>query len=348
MKKQLAGLIAVLMLLGACTGQTYSPAEAQLPAVFPPTWEVRQSSEIVFAVSEDASDILIDAARYFASGLEIRTNGGLTVAVELSASPDADLLDGRAQIALLNNRRQLEFCQPLAATATPFLYHGVQNFLMRANAGTTISILEFSLRENHGLVPLGAFYQGAEHLLIDFSPGGYHHFWGTNILTSRDEGALESFARLTGQYGQVSYYGAGAQRLESFFVGEANAVQIPVHALADSYQSFLNPAHLIVSYHDLTPVWLLASAGFMDDLPSGWRAEIVELQAVLASRINSKHQSSEEEILRELESWENLSVVLEFSHVRNRVFNTMPEPPPGATDQQRLARDLIEIMRRTA
>jgi len=132
-------------------------------------------------------------------------------------------------------------------------------------------------------------------------------------------------------------------------------VQVSADTLAGAYQSFLDlghpllePAHLIVSYHDLTPVWLLANAGFMDGLPPGWQAEITELQAQMASRVNGAYLSREDEILRELQSWTDLSVVFEFSHIRNRVFNTMPELEHGADAQQRLARDLVEIMRRTA
>jgi len=355
MKKVLTAVLAAVMLLGACSGQPAQPAEVLPPVVLPPVWESRQPYEVVFAVSRDAGGTLIGAARDFAAQLEASTNGGLTARVMLSAEPDEDLLAGRAQIALLNNRRQLEFCQPLAATATPFLYHNVPNFLMRANAGATINILEFSLRENHGLVPLAAFYQGAGHLLINFSPGGYHHFLGANILLSPHEGAHEPFARLAGQDGQVTYYDTDLQRLESFLQGQVNAVQVSADTLAGAYQSFLDlghpllePAHLIVSYHDLTPVWLLANAGFMDGLPPGWQAEITELQAQMASRVNGTYLSREDEILRELQSWTDLSVVFEFSHIRNRVFNTMPELEHGADAQQRLARDLVEIMRRTA
>ena len=348
MKKRLAGALAAVMLLGACTGQPAPPTPAQPPAALPPVWENREASEVVFAVSRDAGDTLISAARGFAAALEERTDGGLTARVELSAAPNEDLLSGSAQIALLNERGQLEFCQPLAATATPFLYHGIHNFLMRANAGTTINILEFSLRENHGLVPLAAFFQGAGHLLVDFSPGGYHHFFGTNIIVSSYEGAHEPFARLAGQDGQVAYYDTDLQRLESFLFGQANAAQVSVDALEDHYLSFVEPAYLIMSYHDLTPVWLVASAEFIDELPPRWRAEIIELKAQMGSRINSVYQSSEEEILRELDSWANLTVVSEFAQVRNRVFNTLPELEHDADDQQRLARDLIGIMRRTA
>ncbi|MCL2856481.1 MAG: hypothetical protein FWE19_01980 [Oscillospiraceae bacterium] len=348
MKIRLAAVFAALMLLGACSGQPATPTPAQPPAVLPPVWESRQPSEVVIAVSRDAGSVLVNAAQDFAGQLETRTGGQLTARVQLSASPDADLRAGRAQIALLNERQQLEFCRPLAATATPFLYHGVQNFLMRANAETTISILEFSLRENHGVVPLVAFFQGAEHLLIDFSPGGYHHFLGAEILTSSYQGAQEPFTRLAGQDGKVNHYDTDRQRLESFLMGQANAAQISAEVLAGEYLSFVEPAHLIVSYHDLTPAWLLASAGFIDGLPPRWRAELFELQAHMASQINSAHQDSEEKILRELEGWANVSVVFEFSHVRNRVLNTMPELSPDADPQQRLARDLVEIMRRTA
>jgi len=347
--KLIVAALAAVTLLSACNVQPANNIETPLPPpIFPPVWEARHSSEIVLAVYRNADDTLIEAARYFADQLEARTNGGLAARVELTVSPDTALLTGLSQMALLSNRQHLEFCQPLAATATPFLYHGVQNFLMRANARATMSILEFSLRENHGLVPLAAFFQGAEHLLIDFPPGGYYHFLGVSILASPYQVANEFFTRLTGQEGQVSYYDTGSQRLESFWLGLANAAQVSAGDLTNTYYSFIDPAYLIVSYHDLTPAWLIANAEFIDNLPPRWQAEITQLQAEMSSRINSANQHSEEEILRELEDWVNLSIVHEFSHIRNRVLNTLPELEHGASAQQRLARDLIEIMRRTA
>ena len=349
-KKRLAAALAVLILLSACTAQPPPNAEAPPPVLFPPVWERQYSSdEIVLAIYRDASDTLIEAATHFAGQLGMRTNGSLIARVEMTVSPDTALLSDLAQIALLCERRHLEFCQPLAATATPFLYHGVQNFLMRANAGTTMNILEFSLREDHGLVPLAAFFQGAEHLLIDFPSGGYHHYLGASILASPYQGTHESFARLAGQEGRVSYYDTSRQRLESFLQGQANAAQVSAVDLMETYQSFIEPASLIVSYHDLTPVWLIANAQFMDSLSPRLRAEITGLQAEMSSRINSAYQRLEEDILRELdEDWVNLYIVHEFSHIRNRVLNTMPELEHGASTQQRLARDLVEIMRRTA
>ena len=348
-KKRLAAVLAALILLSACRAQPASNIEAPPTVFFPPVWEGQHSSEIVLAIYRDASDTLIEAATYFAEQLGIRTNGSLVARVEMTVSPDTALLTGLAQIALLCERRQLEFCQPLAATATPFLYHGVQNFLMRANADTTMNILEFSLRENHGLVPLVAFFQGAQHLLVDFPSGGYSHFLGASILVSPYQGTHEPLTRLTGPEGQISYYDTGAERLESFLQGQANVAQVAAADLADTYQSFIEPASLIVSYHDLTPAWLIADAQFMDSLPSRWRAHIAELQAEMSSKINSAYQRLEEDILRELnDGWVNLSVVHEFSHTRNRVFNTMPDLEHSASAQQRLARDLVEIMRRTA
>ena len=349
-KKLLAAVLAAVILLSACTAQPPPNDEAPPTVFFPPVWDRHHSSEeIVFAIYRGASDTLIEAATYFAGQLGIRTNGSLTARVEMTAAPDTALLSDLAQIALLCERRHLEFCQPLAATATPFLYHGVQNFLMRANAVTTMNILEFSLREDHGLVPLAAFFQGAQHLLTDFPSGGYHHWLGASILTSPYQGTYESFVRLTGQEGRISSYDTGRQRLENFLQGQANAAQVSAVDFTDTRQSFIEPASLIVSYHDLTPVWLVANAQFMDSLPPQLRAQITELQAEMSSRINSAYQRIEEDILRELdEDWVNLYIVHEFSHIRNRVLNTMPELEHGASTQQRLARELVEIMRRTA
>ena len=349
-KKRLAAALAVLILLSACTAQPATNVETTIPVAFPPAWDGQRSSEeVVLAIYRGASDTLIEAAGYFARQLGERTNGRLIARVEMTVSPDTALLTNLAQIALLCERRHLEFNEPLAATATPFLYHGVQNFLMRANAGATMDILEFSLRENHSLVPLAAFFQGAQHLLVDFPSGGYHHYLGASILTPPYQGIHEPFARLTGQEGRISYYDTGRQRLESFLQGQANAAQVSAGDLTDTYRRFIVPAQLIVSYHDLTPVWLIADAQFMDSLSPRWRAEITELQAEMSSAVNSAYQRLEEDILRELdEDWVNLTVVHEFSHIRNRVFNTMPELEHGANTQQRLARDLIEIMRRTA
>jgi len=342
-----ATALAVLILLSACTTQPVHNMETLPAPFFPPVWEIQHSPEIVLAVYRNADNTLIEAARYFAGQIEARTNGGLTARVELTISPDTHLLTGQSQMALLTSRQQLEFCQPLAATATPFLYHSAHNFLMRANAGATMNVLEFSLRENHGLVPIAAFFQGAEHLLIDFSPGGYHHFLGTSILASPYQGAREPFTRLAGQDGQIDYYDTSAERLESFLQSRTNVAQVSARDLTNTYYRFVEPAYLIVSYHDITPAWLIASAQFIDSLSPRWRAEITQLQADMSSRINSANQRSEEEILRELEDWVNLSVVHEFSHVRNRVLNTIPELEHGASAQEILARDLIEIMRRT-
>ena len=348
--KRLAALIAAVVLLSACAGeppQVVTIPEVQPPAApYPP--EDRAATEIVFAISRDASDILVSAAKYFAEELGVRTNGAITVRVEPAIAPDADLLAGRAQIALLNKRRQLAFCEPLSATATSFLYNSYQNFLMRANAANTMNIVGFSLRENHGLVPLGAFYQGALHLLIDFSPGGYHHFEGVSVITAEDAGTRASFERLIGPDGRIIYHDTDWERLERFIHGEGNAVEVSIGALKENLESLPYSVHLIASYHNLVPVWLVADAAFMDELSPRARAEIAELQAYMANMINDAYRELDNQFFGRLSAVQDIPVVFEFTNVRNWVFHTLPLPGSEASDQQRLAIDLIQIMRRTA
>jgi len=351
-KRRLAAAVAVLIFLCACGG-TATPQAAPTPETpaarpSPENLANRQATEIVFAVSRDASDTLTNAAKHFAAELEARTNGVITVRVEQSIAPDADLLVGRAQIALLNKRMQLEFCAPLEVTATPFLYNGYNNFLMRANAGNVMSILEFALREDHGLVPLAAFYQGAKHLLIDFSPGGYQHFDSMTIITSEDDAVRASFGRLVGLGGETIPFDTDEARMESFLFGDGNAVEISLERLTEIEEDFSYQVHLIASYHNLVPAWLVACAEFIDGLSPLWRAELLELCAYMAHQINDVYRSVDNELLRTISDLPNVTVVFGFSHVRNRVFHTLPGLGEEADSGQRLARDLLEIMRRTA
>ena len=351
-RKWLCATVAAIVFLSACVANgapQAAPVQQYLPAAtLPDNLYDRQTAEIVFSISRDASDVLINAARYFAREFEERTNGAVTVRVELSMTPDADLLRGNAQIALLNKRRQLEFCEPLAATATPFLYSGYNNFLMRANAGNVMSILEFSLRENHGLVPLAAFYQGAKHLLIDFSPGGYQNFDSMTVITSEDEEVRAFFGRLVGTGGDTIPLDADEARMEAFLFGAGNAAEIYVEALAGMWEGFEYQVHLITSYHNLVPVWLVASAEFIDGLSPLLRAELTELYARMANRINDVYRAEDNELERTVRDIPNLTVESAFAHVRNRVFNTLQPLGEEAGDEQRLARDLLTIMRATA
>jgi hypothetical protein len=68
----------------------------------------------------------------------------------------------------------------------------------------------------------------------------------------------------------------------------------------------------------------------------------------MGSTINSFYRNRDEQLLRGIVAQANIRTVFEFSSARNRVFNTLPEPhEEELTDQLRLSRDLIEIMRRT-
>ena len=352
-EKWLSIAIAAALFLCACGGagmatQT-APAQQALPMpVSPVNVYDGQAAEIVFAISRDASDVLVNAARQFATEFQERTNGAVAVRVELAIAPDADLRTGRAQIALLNKRRQLEFCEPLAASATPFLYSGYNNFLMRANAGSVMSVLEFSLRENHGLVPLAAFYQGAKHLLIDFTPGGYQNYDGMTIITSENEEVRASFGRLVGTGGYTTPLDSDESRMEAFLFGEGNAAEMRFEALAEMQDGFEYQVHLITSYHDLVPVWFVACAEFTDGLSPLWRAELAELTAHMANSINDAYRSADVELLHTIREIPNLTVDFVFAHVRNHVFHTLPPLEEGAGDDKMLARDLLTIMRRTA
>lgn len=349
--KRLAAVVAMLVLLCACGVLGSRPPvperEAAPAANLPSDLEAGGAIEIVFAVSRDAGDILISAAQHFSRELYERTNGAIAARVEESMAPDADLLEGIAQMALLNDRRQFEFSLPLTVTATPFLYNSYNNFLMRANSRNTMSILEFSLGL-HGLTPLAAFYQGAQHLLISFSPGGYRHFDGMTIIISECPEAQASFGRLTGTGGSVVVNNSREDRLERFLQGYGNAVEITPDAFAGREESIGYQMHMIASYHNLTPVWLVADADFMDGLPPLWRAEITELISLMSGRINEAHRREEEQLFRQMREMPGITIVSEFSNVRNWVFNTLPPLEENADEQQRLARTLLEQMRRTA
>ena len=343
MKILLLCLVAAVTISG-CTS-TSGPATPQESGLPQAEWD-GEPTNIVLAVSRDLDDMLSDALIDFGQQLYTRTDGYLNLRVEPSISPDAELLTGRAEFALLNKRHQFEFSPPLATTATPFLYHGYTNFLMRANSRGTMGVLEFALYNSHGLVPLAAFYQGASHLLIDFPPGGYHQFDGISVLASPYENSLAAFGRLVGQDGFVGYSHYDSERLESFILGEANAVEVSFAAFENAPEDFPETVHLIVSYHELIPVWLIGNAEFISGLPPTLRSAIYDLTAMLSNRVSESYRGAELEMFGELYRFENLELVSEFSHVRNRVFNTMPEAEDMA-GEQRLARDLIDIMRRT-
>lgn len=348
----LAGVLAAFFLLSACGGADGPGGTGTLEALPANNPENAAPSsvagEVVFAVSRDADPILIEAAQEFARELALRTNGALAARVELTIAPDADLLAGRAGFGLLSKKRQLDFCQSLAVTATPFMYNNFHNFLMRANARNTVRILEFSLREDHGLLPLTAFYQGAHHLLVDFPPGGYQHFEGVDVILSEDADTGAFFSRLVGEEGAVSAFDSDSARLEQFILGEGNAVELSLEIFAEMEEDFPYQVYLIASYHNLTPAWLVADAALMDGLSPRLRAEVAELSAQMASRINAGFYERDRAAFDALDEMPNIAVVHEFSNVRNRIFNTLPPLDEDAGRQERLARDLLGIMRRTA
>ena len=345
---RVVALALVLILLGACAREPQSTtAPEALPGASSES-EISALTEIVLAIPRDADEILAGTARHFADLLHIRTNGEMAVIIVATTSPDDVLLAGTAQIALLNTRGMMEFCEILSATATSFIYNGYTNFLMRANAERTMIPLEFSLRENHGLVPLGAFYQGAMHLLINFSPGGYQHFEGRLIIIEGDENTATAFQRLTDTSGGTIAYSDGNTRFEMFLQGYGDAVEIHPSDLAGSPELLPYTAHLIASYHNLVPIWMLASADFMDNLTPQARGHLLEAQAYMSNRVSEAYRQAELEVMRVLRQEYGVAVVAEFSNVRNRIFNTLGVLDEDASPAQRLARDLIWIMRSTA
>ncbi|MCL2580252.1 MAG: hypothetical protein FWE32_09530 [Oscillospiraceae bacterium] len=347
--RMIALALTVLLAFAACgragdTGGASAPEPS--PAAGVETMAGRVTvSQVTLAVSRDAEPELIEAAEAFVAELTARTNGALTAGVELTIAPDAALLSGRAQIALLNKRRQFDFCQSLAATATPFLYTGFENFLMRANARDTMRILAFSLREDHGLIPLTAFYQGSNHLLIDFAPGGYQQFEGTGIILSEDAQVAAAFGRLVGTGGVLTTYDTDEARMEQFILGEGNAAELSMETFAALEEDFPYQVHLIAGYHNLVPAWLVADADFMDNLPPHLRAQVIELSAYMSARIGWGARERELAVFRSLEDKPNIAIVRDFTSVRNRIFNTLPVLDEEATERDRLARDLLGIMR---
>lgn len=297
---------------------------------------------LVFAISRDASPTLREAAEFFCDQLEEITQGRVTITLLDSIAPDADLITGRAQLAFLNKKRQLAFSAPLVATASPFLYSGYQSFTMRANAPSTLSLLERSLRESDDLIPLAAFYQGTLHLLTDFPAGGYQPFEGSLIALREDADMQATITRLNGSYLAAD---TDQERFRLFAEGEVTGAEISLERLEAFTDELSRPSYLTLSSHSIIPVWLVASAELYDSLTSAQQAEVSELCATLTNRIDDLVVEQEALWLEEL-GGNDLTLITECSNLRNRVFNTLPELEETAIPQQWAARDLINRMRR--
>ena len=333
---------ALFMLLCACA----SPAGPQ-PANIPPEDEQAGRepepsaiTELVFSISRDADRELVLAAEYFCRGFAEIMGGAVTARVEAVIAPDADLISGKAQAAFLNKKRQLNFNPALAATATPFIYSSYPSFTIRANARSTLNLLRGSMRSENGLIPLAAFYQGAQQMLTDFPAGAYQNFEYSFFAVSEatDTGAV--LERL----GVDIIEGDDDERMEFLLDARVNGLEISLEALSQA--ELLENLYLTLSYHSIVPVWLVVGADFFDSLTPVQQAGVWELCAVMINMIDDGQVAREKALLAELAERDGLIVLGEFSGVRNRVFHTMPSLGEGATPQQRLAYELADLMRR--
>ncbi|MGI6404075.1 MAG: hypothetical protein ACOX0K_07705 [Oscillospiraceae bacterium] len=299
------------------------------------------AKEMVFVISPDASDTLRAAATYFCKELEEISQGSIHMTVTESETPQTQLMDGTAQVALLDQKEQMSFSQPLQATASSFLYTGYRNFTMRANAPETLSLLERFLRREEDLVPLAAFYQGTRHFLTDFPVTNYLHWEGSTIAMEEDPELREALGRLGGQTVTASTL---QERLKLFEEGEVTGLEIALEELA-TLSELPKASYLLFCGHNTVPVWMLARAEFWDSLLPPQQAGIHELCAYMINFIDDRQLESEEQLLDEI-SLSNLNYILEFSNVRNRVFNTLKPLSSDAPASEVVARDLVNMMRR--
>lgn len=347
MLKRIAAGLALLLCLSSCHTAPEALSQPEAPpsasAAEPEEWVPQPTQEWVFAISRDAPQSLRTAADYFCTEVSRITQERINFTVRDSIAPDADLVAGRAQVAFLNKKRQLAFSPPLAATAYPFLYSGYKNFTMRANAPAVLESLESSLRQHHGMVPLGAYYQGALHLLTDFPAGDYRNYLYSMIATTYDPEMEQVIARLEGEAVVVD---SESERFEMFWIGEVTGIEISLKELS-KYDELPSLSYLTVSSHNIVPAWLVVSESFYDSLPPAQQAGMAEICAYMTNLIDDEIAATEAEQLADL-SIANLVISTELSGVRNRVYNTMPALGEGAAPEQFTARDLMDRMRRIA
>lgn len=301
-------------------------------------------SEFVFAVSPTAGEQAQSAAEHFCREIERIMEGAITATVRISAAPDADLITGQAHIAFLNESGHLSFNKPLSATAMPFLYTGYTNFTMRANAKTTLDILDRNLRSEHSLVPLAAFYQGALHLLTNFPAAKYQDFDSVRIAVADNIESMDAFARLGGDFTVAT---SDAGRVEQMLAGEVAGAEVSLAYLADTEIDFSDPVYLTVSYHSLAPLWLVVNQEYYDTLTGAQQAQVAELCASMTNMIDDYYLELDQENISRIDI-SNLTISTDFAAVRNRVFNTLSSLDENTSPQRRIARELIGLMRRTA
>lgn len=299
------------------------------------------AQEMRFAVSEDAPEILRAAAAYFCQELEEISQGSIHMTISGGAEPQVQLEEGTAQVALLHQKQQMEFSQPLQATATPFLYTGYRNFTVRANAYETISLLERSLRRDNQLVPLAAFYQGTRHFLTSFSVTNYLHLEGATLAVGEDDPLRESLGRLGAETVSAATL---RERLELYESGTVMGLEISLEELSLQRELPLD-SYLLLCGHHTVPAWLVAQAEFFDGLTPAQQAGVWELCAYMINLVDDRQVEREQQLLEEL-SLPNLGYITEFSNVRNRVFNTLEPLESEAPASQVVARDLVDMMRR--
>ncbi len=343
----LAALTALCLLLGGCkaAGRSLAPSgpgsePAQAQDVPGPNGGAEE--EYLFVISRDAPELVRFAATYFCEELAMITDSAVRMTVAGSIAPDAELVTGRAQMAFLNKKRQFEFSPPLAATALPFLYSGYRNFTMRANSPTTLELLERSLRESHKMVPLAAYYQGSRHLLSHFSVEQYGNFENERVAVSDDAEMVSAFTFLGAEAVVADTDG---ERFDLFLSGEASAAELSLDELAARGGELDSDTAYTFSSHSLVPVWLIAGEAFYDSLTDAQRAGVAELCAYITNLLDNGYVARETE-LEDAAANLNITFNTEFSSVRNRVFNVMPVPGADAGAAKKLARDLVEVMRR--
>ncbi len=349
MKYKIVAVFCLFALLCACTPvRTNQGTIWQMQAIgedtsspdvlLQPRGEVRETT---FVIPEDASDVLRGAAAYFCKELGEISQGSIQMTVTQSKTPQTQLAEGQAQMAFLTQKWQMGFSQPLQATATSFLYTSYRNFTMRANAPETLSLLGRVLREENKMVPLAAFYQGTRHFLTDFPVTGYLHLEGSTIAVEEDPELREALGRLGVQTVTASTAG---ERLELYWSGEVAGVEISLEELA-AQPELPQASYLLLGGHNTVPVWLVAGAEFYDSLTPAQQGGVQELCAYMINLIDDRQVERDRQLLDDIGSF-NLSYIVEFSNVRNRVFNTLAPLSSDAPAPQVVARDLINMMRR--
>jgi len=306
--------------------------------VLPPRGDAR---EMAFVISKDASEVLRAAAAYFCKELGGISQGSIQMTVVESESPQNLLLNGEAQVGFLDQKGQLSFSRPLQATASSFLYTGYRNFTMRANASETLSLLGRSLKEEEDLVPLAAFYQGTRHFVTDFPVTNYLHLEGAAMAVGEDPELQQALGRLGVR--TVNAF-TMQEKLKLYEEDEISGLEVTLEELA-ALSELPKDSYLLLCGHHTVPVWLLARADFLDSLSPAQQAGIQELCAYLFNFIDDRQVEREQQLLNEI-GIPGLSMLTDFSNVRNRVFNTLEPLSSDAPASEIVARDLVNIMRR--